>query len=115
MDILQAILDFFSVTSYKSDNSKKDKAVLFLIISTFLSIALLFSVNSIYEKNNILLIIVLLIIFSLILSILIILSLIKLKIIQPTNFSNFILYLVGLILLIGSSTLFFIDYFKIIN
>ena len=53
MDILQAILDFFSVTSYKSDNSKKDKAVLFLMISTFLSIALLFSVNSIYEKNNI--------------------------------------------------------------
>jgi len=115
MDILQAILDFFSVTSYKSDNSKKDKAVLFLMISTFLSIALLFSVNSIYDKNHNLLIIVLLIIFSLILSILIILSLIKLKIIQPTNFSNFILYLVGLILFIGSSTLFFIDYFKIIN
>ncbi len=29
MDFIQAILDFFSVTSYKSDNSKKDKAVLF--------------------------------------------------------------------------------------
>jgi len=85
------------------------------MISTFLSIALLFSVNSIYEKNNILLIIVLLIIFSLILSILIILGLIKLKIIQPTSFSNFILYLIGLILLIGNSILCFIDYFKIIN
>ncbi len=113
MDILQAILDFFSVTSYKSDNSKKDKAVLFLMITSFLSITLLFSVNSIYEKNNLLLIVILLIIFSLILSILIILSLIKLKIIQPTSFSNFILYLVGLILLIGSSTLFFIDYFNL--
>ena len=55
------------------------------------------------------------IIFSLILSILIILSLIKLKIIQPTNFSNFILYLVGFILFIGSLTLFFIDYFKFYN
>ena len=115
MDFIQVILDFFSATSYKSENSKKDKAGFFLMISTFLSIALLFSVNSIYEINNILLIIVLLIIFSLILSILIILSLIKLKIIQPTNFNNFILYLIGLILLIGSLTLFFIDYFKIIN
>ena len=52
MDFIQVILDFFSATSYKSENSKKDKAGFFLMISTFLSIALLFSVNSIKRQRS---------------------------------------------------------------
>lgn len=105
MDIIDALLNLFSVADLNND-SKKNKSELFLTISVLVSFVLiLFSLN-IFKTQNIIIVLVSITSFSIFLNIGVIYFLVKLNICKPASFWNFIAYLISLIILTISLSLF---------
>ena len=119
MDFFSAILDFFSIFLNRKENDftskQKNYANSFFIISFLLSVGLILLSLPIIKNPYLLKILIISLTSSLTISIIIIYTFIQLKFIEATTFNNFLFYLTGLILIIGSFELFIIHYFSIFN
>lgn len=119
MDFFSAILDFISIFPNRNENDYTDKqknyANRFFIISFLLSVGLILLSLTIFKNPKLLKILIISLISSLTISIIMIYTFVKLKFIETTTSNNFLFYLIGLILIIGSFELFIIQYFSIFN
>ncbi|QTV06381.1 hypothetical protein [Faecalibacter bovis] len=110
MDLLELI---FMIFGSNSSHSKDQKAEYFIAVSSILVLILnIISIDILKDNNNSLLLI-LIIACSCIMSFSILYFLNKLKDYKPKTFGNYVAYLLGLILLFESISVFIIHYFKL--
>lgn len=112
MDLLELIL---MILGSSSSSSNDQKAEYFIAVSSIVAFILnILSIETLKNGNNSMLLI-LIIACSCIISFSILYFLNKLKNYKPTTFGNYVAYLLGLILLFESTSVFVIHYFNLIS